>query len=201
MANWVTNHLIISGNEKDLVALIEMVKEDDSWNILNLRDNTYSWDPEFADGSLTCHFETKWNPPLEWVGEVAKKFPDLTFDLKYSEYMTGLYGHRVFNGNTMTIGHFCDGCNMCEHPVLTAILTLAKTPPEKWPKNPSCKDGCSWESICALVNDGNSCFSYNCWSLKIEPFKEFLETRGENLKAIQIIKKDLKRYRRIDLIT
>lgn len=205
MVNWVANRLIISGNEKDLVAFIGMVKDDDPLGILNLEnEDNQAYDPEFIDNDLICQFETKGSPPLEWVGEVAKTFPDLTFDLQYSEPMMGLYSHRVFNGNAIIIGHFCDRCEKqreCKKEIYTAILTLMETIPEKWPKSPDCEDGCSWESICALINGGNSCVLYGCWSLRIEPFNEFLATRRENLETIQIIKKDLKRYRRIDLKT
>jgi hypothetical protein len=201
MPNWCHNTLEISGEEKDLVAFIERVKDDDILNILHQGDGNPGCDPEFTDGKLICHFYTRYIPPVEWVEGIARAFPDLTFDLSYSEIMTELYGKRVFNGNTITILDYCDGCvrqEKCNKGILTAILTLMRIPAEKWPEVPSCKR-CFWGSLCALIGGGHSCIAYGCWSRKIEPFHEFIETKGTVLRPIQTSKKDFKRYRKIDL--
>lgn len=157
-----------------------------------------------AEGGITMHFSSAWSPPEPVVLKMAEMFPDLVFDLQYSEPMMGLYGHRVFSGNTIIIGNFCDRCEKqeeCKKEIYTAILTLMRTVPEKWPKSPRCRGGCPMEPMCALIDGGNSCIITGCWSRRIEPFEEFVVTKGESLKPIQTTKKDLKRYRRIALKT
>jgi hypothetical protein len=198
MANWCHNTLKISGEDKDLVAFIERVKDDDTLDILYQEDDGFGCDPEFTDGKLICHFDTKWCPPVEWVEGIAKEFPELTFDLSYSERLMCIYGKRVFNGNTITILDYCDSCDQrkeCQEKYWTAIMELMKTPPERWPVR--CK-GCPYTSICAIAGEG-SCIVYECESLKVEPFEEFLKTKGTFVKPIQTAKKDFKRYRKIDV--
>lgn len=202
MAYWCTNILKISGEEKDIVAFIEKVKDYHFTifnNIFNLLDEYRDEDPKFTDGVLICRFATPWSPPIEWVKEIAKIFPELTFDFRYSTYKIGLYGHIALEGNKIAILDYCDGCDCeeeCKKKIWNAIFTLMKTHPDKWPKVPSCEP-CLWQSLCALL--GLFCIDMGCESQKIKPFQEFLETKGANLESIQTAKKDFKRYRKIEV--
>lgn len=55
------------------------------------------WEPtdvyyEDKGDELHYSFETAWSPPIEWVENVSKYYPNLMFNLEYEEPGMGLYG-------------------------------------------------------------------------------------------------------------
>jgi hypothetical protein len=52
-------------------------------------------DAEVDSGEIYGWFDTAWAPPIEWAVNVSKKYPELTFEIHYSEGGMGFYGTAV----------------------------------------------------------------------------------------------------------
>lgn len=70
----------------------ELIKKYGASNWYDWKLNNWGtkWDVEATlvgdkKNSLIYTFDSAWGPPLEWLKEVSKKFPTLTFKLHYSE--------------------------------------------------------------------------------------------------------------------
>ena len=113
MPNWCSNTLIITGDEKLLETFYnenragEDEDEDDDQKQLSFNkaipieigDNkkwyelfTEKWGTTSDAFDVCCdeiggfyEFKTAWSPPTEWFEAVVKKYPELHFELRYSE--------------------------------------------------------------------------------------------------------------------
>lgn len=76
-----------------------------NWNIENWGTK---WDLndgvtcEIDSERIACNFDTAWSPPVEWAINVSKKFPELTFELFYSEGGSGFYGSKTIENGEVT---------------------------------------------------------------------------------------------------
>jgi hypothetical protein len=52
---------------------------------------TEAWNQD-GHAALVSTFDTAWAPPSNWLVAVSVKFPELTFELHYSESGLGFYG-------------------------------------------------------------------------------------------------------------
>jgi hypothetical protein len=78
----------------------------DNWYDWSVKNWGTKWDANNAeltmdnDEYLEYIFETAWNPPVEWLEKVSKKFPKLEFRMKYEEEGMGFLGiAKGSNGN------------------------------------------------------------------------------------------------------
>jgi len=81
----------------------EMVDSDDydeinKWCIKHWGTKADAWDIKvhiIDECSISFTFYTAWSPPIEWVDHVASLFPDVNFDLEYSEPGMGFSGQHI----------------------------------------------------------------------------------------------------------
>tara|TARA_Y100001938_G_scaffold149911_1_gene238677 strand:+ start:1208 stop:1756 length:549 start_codon:yes stop_codon:yes gene_type:complete len=109
MPNWCWNHLEVSGDEIQLREFVEKstinIKENDEFSFEGTlprgdRKDWYNWSIENWgtkwDACEACinhndidyfavSFETAWSPPIDWIENIMKNFPDLCFTLEYEE--------------------------------------------------------------------------------------------------------------------
>ncbi len=132
MPNHVSNHLEITGPEKDLAAFIEGIGTDDEGKMEIL----YSFYPPPDDGGpfewrekhwgtkwgdyetkIVSQDETKfvldflsaWTPPFEGIQHISKLFPTLTFEGSYDEPSFKFLGAYAFrNGEHIGAFHLGD---------------------------------------------------------------------------------------------
>lgn len=118
MPNWCTNRLKVSGDPESLSAFIASLDfergfptppSDDTWPALEWRVRYWGtkWNIVIEDNDASCQptcrlaesvswdFETAWSPPVDWVIEVSKKNPTLTFSLCYDESGGNFSGQMI----------------------------------------------------------------------------------------------------------
>jgi hypothetical protein len=125
MPDWCSNTLIITGDEELLEKFYNENKgdeeplsfdkavtiddDDENWHELCIEKWGTKWDASevCCDGIGGFYeFETAWSPPTEWFEAVVKKYPELHFELRYSElgYCFSAYGE--YRGKVL-----CEYCN------------------------------------------------------------------------------------------
>ena len=115
MPNWCNNTLEIWGDEKELKefkektiinkektfhmgGLLPMPEGQDSWYDFNVANYGTKWDDMEIDHlagddeQLVVEFMSAWSPPCEFIENIHKKFPGLSFRLKYDEPGMGFFG-------------------------------------------------------------------------------------------------------------
>jgi hypothetical protein len=127
MPNWCGNTLTITGNKASIRKFREMAVGDgtelslnnfiptptdmlssDGWYGWRLENWGTKWDVDASvieedENHIDYRFDSAWSPPIEWLGEVSKQFPDLYFKLVYREDGCGFMGYiEVENGNTIS---------------------------------------------------------------------------------------------------
>jgi hypothetical protein len=84
-------------------------------------DNFYTECLHYHEGSI--YFDTAWRPPIQWLTTVSEKYPDLLFELRYSECGMNFSGYIriedkwIYCGDEGNCGEyygerecqFCDG--------------------------------------------------------------------------------------------
>jgi len=118
MPNWCENTLIVGGPGTEQFASKCLLEQQShtgfSFNALVPVPEEYSkdgrcvdwcidhwgtkWEPELVNyranhNYAEFYFLTAWTPPRFWLAEVAKQFPDLEFELYYSEPGIGIAGY------------------------------------------------------------------------------------------------------------
>ena len=126
MPNWCNNHLVISGPQESIDRIREELKSSGRNEILTFTSHYplnqdqnpaecwgTKWDAcdvEYLEESLpnlSYSFSTAWSPPCGWLEKVVALFPDLSFELVYSEGGVGFYGkssgsNGLFNDEPMS---------------------------------------------------------------------------------------------------
>jgi hypothetical protein len=122
MPNWCDNKLSIDGDEKLIKKFYDENKDDDEDEELSFNksvplyddddDDDYEYDGDGDDNMKritmwgtkwdaheVCtdkmgdyEFQTAWSPPIPWFVEVVEKYPELSFELLYSEQGMGFSG-------------------------------------------------------------------------------------------------------------
>ena len=107
MPNWCWNNLEVSGDEIQLREFVEKSTKDKErefsfegtlpcgdrkdWYDWSIKNWGTKWD---ACASEILHndidffrvsFESAWSPPIDWIDNIMKDFPDLCFELEYEE--------------------------------------------------------------------------------------------------------------------
>ena len=118
MPNWCWNHLEVSGDEKQLHEFVEKSinaheetefsfegtlprgdrKDWYEWSIANWGTKWDACEPNINHNDeiyFAVTFESAWNPPIEWIKNIIKDFPDLHFVLEYDEPGMGYGGKLV----------------------------------------------------------------------------------------------------------
>ena len=110
MPNYCWNHLEVSGHEKQLQEFVEksvsIHEESDhmfsfegtlprgdrkdwyEWSIANWGTKWDACEPNINHNDIdyfAVSFESAWRPPIAWVENIMKDFPDLCFTLEYEE--------------------------------------------------------------------------------------------------------------------
>jgi len=70
------------------------------WGVYHLGDMPLKWHDELEGVSM--EFWSAWEPPIPVIAELARRFPDLTFVLDYSDEGGGYAGQAVFEGENDT---------------------------------------------------------------------------------------------------
>jgi hypothetical protein len=127
MPNWCENTLEVWGDEKELKEFKEKtikgsefimgellpLPEDqkDNWYDWNVANYGTKWDEMDIyhltedEEQLQVQFSSAWSPPCEFIQNIYKKFPNLSFKLKYDEPGMGFFGVT-----TAGDGDFRDSC-------------------------------------------------------------------------------------------
>ena len=70
------------------------------WNISHFGTKwNASGDVHDSGDRIEVWFDTAWSPPLEWLKRAAKKFPELKFEIHYSEGGMAFYGTSTAQGD------------------------------------------------------------------------------------------------------
>ena len=109
MPNWCWNNLEVSGDEIQLREFVEKstinIEKDDEFSFEGTlprgdRKDWYEWSIanwgtkwDACSSSInhndinyfTVTFESAWAPPIDWIYNIMKDFPDLCFELEYEE--------------------------------------------------------------------------------------------------------------------
>lgn len=63
---------------------------------------------EGSTATVVLHFDTAWSPPTPVVLNASRRFPDLTFDLRWYECGMGLQGRYECRGGEVVSDETCD---------------------------------------------------------------------------------------------
>jgi len=108
MPNWCWNHLEVLGNEKQLQEFVEKSinaheetefsfegtlprgdrKDWYDWSLKNWGTKWDACEPDISHNDIdyfAVSFESAWGPPINWINNIMKDFPDLCFTLEYEE--------------------------------------------------------------------------------------------------------------------
>lgn len=82
-----------------------------NWYEFNTKHWGTKWDVDasYTDSNyeFTSYFDTAWSPPIRWALNVIKLFPNLEFNLYYSECGSPFYGERsIVNGVVINENNF-----------------------------------------------------------------------------------------------
>lgn len=103
MPNWCENTLRVKGTRRHLDAFEETLHGTDptlSCKAAELSRVTPRW--------REYEWDSRWSPPLDWFEAIAKRFPRLTFRLRYWEPMMDLCGTaRIVDGGLLDQGKNC----------------------------------------------------------------------------------------------
>lgn len=131
MPNWCMNTFDVYGEEEYVRKFYEenRVEEDDEDNDIQKTELSFrnsvpfskghwdyneavqiwgtKWDAgevdvDIGDEQLTYRFQTAWGPPKEWLEKVAKKYPELQFELYYEEPGMDFLGRVEFENGELT---------------------------------------------------------------------------------------------------
>lgn len=131
MPNWCNNTLDVCGEEESIQKFYNenRIEEDNDEKELQKTDLSFrnsvpfskgewdyneavqiwgtKWDAnevdvDIGDEQLTYHFQTAWGPPKEWLEKVAKKYPELTFELFYEEPGMDFLGRVEYEDGELT---------------------------------------------------------------------------------------------------
>ena len=126
MANWVNSHLSVIGTENELKEYIEFAKSDksilDGDNFLPVSEMEKSGSLcEFIDKNRRCQipweveiehkseheviygFITAWDPPGHLIRWMSEMFPNLNFEMLYSDWLGGFQGHIRIKGGEILV--------------------------------------------------------------------------------------------------
>jgi len=121
MPNWCYNHLEVTGEEKQLQEFVEKSlvspekneihdatgftfegtlprgdrKDWYEWSIANWGTKWDACEPNICHNDInffSVNFESAWAPPVQWIDNIMKDFPDLSFILEYEEPGMGFGG-------------------------------------------------------------------------------------------------------------
>lgn len=113
MPNWCENTLIISGNEELMQKFYNEnrdeertdlsfekavpIDDDENWYELHIENWGTKWDAceVLYDDDGIYDFETAWSPPIDWFRVVVQKYPELHFELRYSEQGMNFSGYMM----------------------------------------------------------------------------------------------------------
>jgi hypothetical protein len=87
-------------------------EEEENWYEWNIANWGTKWDISNVEVSfdgkvkiqdeeeyyINYMFDTAWSPPIEWVGNLAKQYPELEFELEYREDGVGFAGKIKASG-------------------------------------------------------------------------------------------------------
>lgn len=119
MPNWCDNSLTVYGLREDVDRFVAQATSPDDHKdpnhplafdcILPLKweQQDYTWWAYEAHREPQCHFgpkaysrylfRTRWSPPGSFLDQVAPTFPELTFVLRYWEFLAGFTGMAVWD--------------------------------------------------------------------------------------------------------
>ena len=86
--------------------------ENDNWHDWCIENWGTKWEPLSVDveenyedmptPSLSYSFDTAWSPPINWLGKVSAKYPEITFFIEYSEPGMDMYGESRYTCGELT---------------------------------------------------------------------------------------------------
>ena len=74
-------------------------------------DYCQHWFDDSEYGEVHIHFDTAWNPPLEWLQKVSKRYPSLTFDMNVEEESNAFIGNPIARD-----GELCENITDIQYP-------------------------------------------------------------------------------------
>jgi len=83
------------------------------WDIGNIEDMGY----DINDTEIVINFSSAWSPPENWLKKVGNDYPELTFELKFSEPGCGFKGSLIIDGGEVveeTTEEYYGDCGECE---------------------------------------------------------------------------------------
>jgi hypothetical protein len=131
MPNWSFNHLQIIGKQDEIDKCLNSVKTKESafdfdaviprpenisdWYTWNIEHWGTKWNAQPSSGDTIVAeriptgaeiwFDTPWTPPVPVLLELSKKFPELEFQLYFTEEWMGEGLAQFKNGETLLYGH------------------------------------------------------------------------------------------------
>lgn len=93
---------VVDTEERNLFAKFfpRPASQEDNWYDWNCANWGTKWDACELDidvGSDTLRFQTAWAPPEKWMEKVSKDYPELNFELAYSEWGMQFAGVSIYN--------------------------------------------------------------------------------------------------------
>ena len=86
---------VLSNKEHDMNELDCSEMWGTKWDAMDF--NTTS----IVDDTLTYNFYTPWSPPTTWLGKVVELYPDLYYELEYSDCGGDLWGKQIYKDGFM----------------------------------------------------------------------------------------------------
>jgi hypothetical protein len=172
MPNWTSNTLTVSGDKERLlrfraiaksevgeenegsefsldkfIPMPEQYRQDERWYNWSIKNWGCKWDITAGliqddEREITYVFDSPWNPPIEAIKRIGKRFKKLSFRLEYEESGLGFSGILIIKDGIVLhdisedfVAGLCEQCNENSHFNMNGICMLCGEYSRNYDKN------------------------------------------------------------------